>query len=54
MDRKRYQTRIVSTADKVNLKFEEALPQMVEGLVRSIFLVFLKSEICMSKRMFAN
>jgi len=32
----RYQTRIVSTANKVNLKFEEALPQLVSGLTRSI------------------
>lgn len=35
-DRKKYQTRIVSTANKVNLKFEEALPELEQGLVRSI------------------
>jgi outer membrane lipoprotein SlyB len=35
-DWKRYQTRIVSTANKVNLEFEEAAPQLVTGLVRSI------------------
>ncbi len=40
VDRKRYQTRIVSTANKVNLKFEEALPAMVEGLSRSIAGIF--------------
>ena len=33
---KRYQTRIVSTANKVNLKFEEALPELVRGLRNSI------------------
>jgi len=40
VDRKRYQTRIVSTANKVNLKFEEALPPMMEGLARSISGIF--------------
>lgn len=35
-DRKKYQTRIVSTANKVNLKFEEALPELESGLVKSI------------------
>jgi len=33
---KRYQTRIMSTANKVNLKFEAAAPFLVEGLIRSI------------------
>ena len=33
---KRYQTRILSTANKVNLKFEEAAPELVAGLSRSI------------------
>ncbi len=34
--RKKYQTRIVSTANKLNLKFEDAVPQLEEGLTRSI------------------
>ena len=33
---KRYQTRIMSTANKVNLKFEEAQPVLVGGLTQSI------------------
>ena len=33
---KRYQTRIVSLARKTNLKFEEAAPELVTGLVNSI------------------
>jgi hypothetical protein len=33
---KRYQTRIVSVAKKTNLKFEEAVPELVSGLVNSI------------------
>jgi hypothetical protein len=33
---KRYQTRIMSTANKVNLDFIEASPLLVQGLVRSI------------------
>jgi hypothetical protein len=33
---KRYQTRIVSVAKKTNLKFEEAAPELVSGLVNSI------------------
>jgi hypothetical protein len=32
----RYQTRIVSTANKVNLKLEEAVPQLVAGISSSI------------------
>lgn len=35
VDRKRYQTRIVSSANKVNLNFEEALSPMLDGLARS-------------------
>jgi uncharacterized membrane protein (Fun14 family) len=33
---KRYQTRIISVAKKVNLKFEDALPELKRGLVQSI------------------
>ena len=33
---KRYQTRIMSVAKKTNLKFEEAKPELVSGLVNSI------------------
>ena len=40
VDRKRYQTRIVSSANKVNLSFEEALSPMLEGLARSISGIF--------------
>ena len=40
VDRKRYQTRIVSSANKVNLSFEEALNPMLEGLARSISGIF--------------
>ncbi len=32
----RYQTRIISTANKVNLKLEEAVPQLVVGISNSI------------------
>ncbi|MGO0309007.1 complement resistance protein TraT [Endozoicomonas acroporae] len=35
-ERKKYQTRVVSTANKVNLKFEEALPELKKGLSNSI------------------
>lgn len=35
-ERKRYQTRIASTANQVNLKLEEALPSLTEGLAKSI------------------
>ncbi|AXX91241.1 conjugal transfer protein TraT [Malaciobacter molluscorum LMG 25693] len=31
-----YRTRIVSTANKMNLEFEEAKPKLIEGLTRSI------------------
>ncbi|MBW7897588.1 Lipoprotein YlpA precursor [Candidatus Brocadiaceae bacterium B188] len=40
VDRKRYQTRIASSANKVNLNFEEALSPMFEGLARSISGIF--------------
>jgi hypothetical protein len=33
---KRYETRIISTANKVNLKFEDALPDLIKGLKNSI------------------
>jgi outer membrane lipoprotein SlyB len=36
VDRKKYQTRIVSTANKANLEFVEAQPQLLKGLVNSI------------------
>lgn len=35
-ERKKYQTRVVSTANKVNLEFEEALPELKKGLSNSI------------------
>lgn len=37
---KRYQTRIVSTANKVNLKFEKAAPELISGITNSIAGVF--------------
>lgn len=40
MNWKTYRTRIVSTANKANLKFEEALPVLESGLVRSISGLF--------------
>ncbi len=33
---KRYQTRILSSANKVNLEFEEAQPVLIKGVVQSI------------------
>lgn len=39
-DWKHYQTRIVATANKVNLEWEEAAPFMVEGMTRSIGGIF--------------
>ncbi len=36
----RYQTRIVSTANKVNLKFEKACPLLVQGLSGSVAGIF--------------
>ena len=35
-DWKKYQTRVLSVAKKTNLKFEEAEPELVLGLVNSI------------------
>ena len=37
---KRYQTRVMSVANKANLEFEEAAPELVAGLTRSIAGVF--------------
>jgi hypothetical protein len=37
---KTYHTRIVSTANQANLKFEDALPALENGLVRSIAGMF--------------
>jgi hypothetical protein len=39
-DWKRYQTRIMSTANRTNLDFADAAPQLVEGLTRSIAGIF--------------
>jgi hypothetical protein len=39
-DWNRYQTRVVSTANKVNLKFEKAAPELATGLTRSITGIF--------------
>lgn len=39
---KTYRTRIVSTANKANLKFPEAQPVLEDGLIRSISGVFLQ------------
>jgi hypothetical protein len=39
-DQKRYQTRVMSTANKVNLSLEEALPPLRAGIVRSIAGIF--------------
>lgn len=38
--RRKYQTRIVSTANQVNLKFEEALPRLEEQLAKSVAGIF--------------
>ncbi len=40
IDWKRYQTRVVGTANKVNLKFKQAVPELIAGLTRSITGVF--------------
>jgi len=40
VNRKRYQTRIVSTANKVNLDLAEALPQLTDNLSKSIAGIF--------------
>lgn len=37
---KRYQTRVVSVANKVNLQFEEAQPALVDGLVHNLSNLF--------------
>lgn len=37
---KRYRTRIVSTAEKVNLEFAEAQPELEHGLIRSVSGIF--------------
>ncbi|ELI5720925.1 complement resistance protein TraT [Vibrio fluvialis] len=39
-NKKRYQTRVLSTANKVNLDFEEAEPALIDGLTTSISGVF--------------
>jgi outer membrane lipoprotein SlyB len=39
-DAKRYRTRVVSTANKVNLAWDEAEPQLVAGMSRSIGGIF--------------
>lgn len=39
-DRKKYRTRIVSTANQANLEYEEAAPSLTAGLVRSIAGLF--------------
>jgi len=39
-DKKKYRTRIVSTANKVNLDYAEAVPDLTNGLVRSISGLF--------------
>ncbi|MCE0492862.1 complement resistance protein TraT [Vibrio salinus] len=39
-DKKRYQTRIVSNANKVNLDFDEARPALIDGLTTSISGLF--------------
>ncbi len=37
---KRYRTRVISSANKVNLKFEDALPEIEQGLSKSIAGLF--------------
>lgn len=39
-NKKRYQTRIVGTAEQVNLKLEEAEPALVDGLAQSVAGIF--------------
>jgi hypothetical protein len=39
-DVKKYRTRVVSTANKVNLAYEEAAPQLTQGLIRSVSGLF--------------
>lgn len=40
VDYKAYQTRVLSSANKVNLKFEEALPSLKDGLATSVSGLF--------------
>jgi len=40
VDFKKYRTRIVSTANKVNLEYDEAAPQLTQGVTRSISGLF--------------
>jgi hypothetical protein len=40
MDVKKYRTRIVSTANKANLGYEEAAPELTQGLIRSVSGLF--------------
>jgi hypothetical protein len=39
-DVKKYRTRIVSTANKANLAYEEAAPELTQGLIRSVSGLF--------------
>lgn len=39
-DAKKYRARVVSTANKVNLTYEEAAPELTQGLIRSISGLF--------------
>jgi outer membrane lipoprotein SlyB len=39
-DWKRYQTRLMSSANRVNLEFEDAAPELVAGLTRAIAGIF--------------
>ena len=39
-DWKRYQTRVMSTANQVNLDFEDAAPELTTGLTRAIARIF--------------
>jgi hypothetical protein len=39
-DWKRYQTRVMSSANRVNLNFEEAAPELEAGLTRAIAGIF--------------
>jgi hypothetical protein len=39
-DWKRYQTRVMSTANQVNLDFEDAAPELATGLIRAIAGIF--------------
>lgn len=40
VDRKKYRTRIVSTANQANLEYEQAAPSLTAGMVRSISGLF--------------